>query len=46
MQPFETRIFSTANKVKTTDPEDGSIGYETMTTLSDYDSAVSLFTLY
>ena len=46
MQPFEPRMFSSANKVKTTDPGDGSIGYETMTTLSDYDSAVSMFTLY
>ena len=46
MQPFEPQMFSSANKVKTTDPGDGSIGYETMTTLSDYDSAVSLFTLY
>ena len=34
-QPFEPRMFSSANKVKTTDPEDGSTGYETMTTLSE-----------
>ena len=41
IEPFETEILQTTRKIKTTDSDKRSIGYETMTTLSDSDSKVS-----
>ena len=39
-EPFQPQILRTTHNIKTTDSDKRSIGYETMTTLSDSDSRV------
>ena len=40
-EPLEPRIISRVSEMKTKDSDERSLGYETMTTLSDPDSVVS-----